>query len=162
MELRLQNVPHEIVVVDDGSTDATWPILESLSYQTERHDERVQSVSQKRYRQLQASDRAAFQHHRRAPVKSDRARVFVDGHSDYVAESADWLAEAENQRDGPPLSLHLPLHLARKILQLRRLPARWELILSAPMCAEIKRQSPEHRPPPRLSDSADAVGRCAG
>src|SRR5439155_22059705 len=29
VELRLQNVPHEIVGVDDGSTDATWPILES-------------------------------------------------------------------------------------------------------------------------------------
>ena len=27
LELRIQNVPHEIVVVDDGSTDATWRLL---------------------------------------------------------------------------------------------------------------------------------------
>ncbi len=30
-ELSLNNIPHEIVVVDDGSTDRTWQILTDLS-----------------------------------------------------------------------------------------------------------------------------------
>ena len=30
LELRLQNVPHEIVVVDDGSSDRTWELLTAL------------------------------------------------------------------------------------------------------------------------------------
>ena len=33
LELRLQGVPHEIVVVDDGSTDRTWELLKELSVQ---------------------------------------------------------------------------------------------------------------------------------
>lgn len=31
LELNIQNVPHEIVVVDDGSTDRTWDILQELA-----------------------------------------------------------------------------------------------------------------------------------
>lgn len=30
VELRLNNIPHEIVVVDDGSTDATWSLLQEM------------------------------------------------------------------------------------------------------------------------------------
>jgi dolichol-phosphate mannosyltransferase len=30
LELRLRNVPHEIVVVDDGSSDRTWQLLQNL------------------------------------------------------------------------------------------------------------------------------------
>jgi dolichol-phosphate mannosyltransferase len=32
LELRLNRVPHEIIVVDDGSTDQTWSVLEELSH----------------------------------------------------------------------------------------------------------------------------------
>lgn len=35
LELRLQGVPHEIVVVDDGSTDETWGILQVLKLRVE-------------------------------------------------------------------------------------------------------------------------------
>ena len=33
VELRRHNIPHEIIVVDDGSTDDTWTMLESLRSQ---------------------------------------------------------------------------------------------------------------------------------
>ena len=31
LELRMQEIPHEIVVVDDGSSDATWQILQDVA-----------------------------------------------------------------------------------------------------------------------------------
>ncbi len=33
LELTLQNIPHEIIVVDDGSSDSTWNILEEIAKQ---------------------------------------------------------------------------------------------------------------------------------
>ena len=37
LELSLKKIPHEILVVDDGSTDCTWPILQDLASRLNSH-----------------------------------------------------------------------------------------------------------------------------
>src|SRR5690242_21816139 len=36
VELRLQNIPHEIVVVDDGSSDDTWAVVSGFKSRIEQ------------------------------------------------------------------------------------------------------------------------------
>ena len=42
-------------------------------------------------------------------AEGDRARVFVDGDADHLAQSAHGRRQAQDQGDGQPLFLHLPV-----------------------------------------------------
>ena len=68
---------------------------------------------------MSSVDFAAFQFDGGIAAESDCARVFLDGDSDYVAESADWKGEVKDQGDGQPLSVYLLIHLAGEVFQPR-------------------------------------------
>src|SRR5215467_8133176 len=67
---------------------------------------------------------ASLQFNCRNPVESNRARLYLESNSNYVAQSPHRHCQTQTQGNGQPLPFHLPLRLVRKILQSRRLPER--------------------------------------
>ena len=71
------------------------------------------------HRRLSATDRAAFQPDRRDPAEGDRARIQLDDDPDHLAQPAQRDGEIEDQGNGEPVSVYLPLRLAGEVLQRR-------------------------------------------
>gem|GEM_PF-3795219 len=92
------------------------------------------------HRRLPAVSGAAFQPHGRDPAQGDRARLHLDGRSDFLEKPPAWRGEAEDQGNGQPVFFHLHVCLAGKIFQPRRL-------------------SPEVRSPAAPVSSKQAEGR---
>ncbi len=64
---------------------------------------------------------AAFQPDGGTSVEGDRARLHLDGDPDHLAQSPHRRGQTEDQGDGQPLLFHLPVRVAGKIFQPRRL-----------------------------------------
>lgn len=217
LELELHQVPHEIIVVDDGSSDRTWPILQELrtrlpelnpvqnngahgfgraiicglnhmtgdaatimmadesddcrdvvrywNHLNEGYDcvfgsrfikgggvidypfikywvNRAANLFIRLLFAIRLNDTTnAFkayrrtvidgcrpllspplQPHRRTPPQSHRPRLLLDRHPHHLAQPPHRRGQTQDQGNGQPLPLHLPLRLAGKILQPRRLP----------------------------------------
>jgi len=54
LELRLHAIPHEIVVVDDGSTDRTWDILQDLRTGPADTDSRSSADAERGYARVRS------------------------------------------------------------------------------------------------------------
>ena len=62
-----------------------------------------------------------FQSHGRNSPQIDCARLFLDGHSNYVAQPKNRRSKAQDQGNGKPLLIRLFVCLAGEIFQQRRL-----------------------------------------
>ncbi len=81
VELRLQNIPHEIVVVDDGSSDQTWSILLQLR-------ERVPNLTPVKNSGLHGFGRAIIQGLNE--MKGDAVVIMMADESDDVRDVVDY------------------------------------------------------------------------
>ncbi len=211
MELRLHRIEHEIVVVDDGSTDGTWATLQQAMHRVptlrpvqntgehgfgraisygldqargdamvvmmadesddcrdvvrywevlnegwdavfgsrfvrgggvidyprhklilnrlanlflriifhvplERLHQCLQGLPPKGDRGLPAVSLAALQSDRRDPAQDHCARLFLDRHSDHLAQPAVRRVQAQDPGDGQPVPIHRPILLVGEIL----------------------------------------------
>src|SRR5262244_470641 len=62
-------------------------------------------------------DRSPLQLDGGAAAQSHSSRIQLGHHSDYLAQPSERATQVSDQRDGQPVSFHLPLHLAGEILQ---------------------------------------------
>ena len=67
LELRLQKVPHEIIVVDDGSSDRTWQLLQDLQNNLQElkpiQNQGLKGFGQRHYLRPESYDRGRRCHH---------------------------------------------------------------------------------------------------
>lgn len=105
---------------------------DAVPARAERHDERLQSLPEKLPGWIAAFPFAAFQSDSGVAAEGDHPGIFLYGHPDHLAQPEDRDRQAEDPRDGQPVSLHRPVPMAGEVLQSWGLCAKGERIVKSP------------------------------
>ena len=117
--LRLEAIPFEIVIVDDGSSDPTYSLAcRLMSVYPEVHP--VINTGEHGFG-LAAVDYMPLQLDCGDASESDHPRLFLCGGADYLAQSLLWHFEAEDTGDGQPLPIYRPVSVAGEAFGPKRL-----------------------------------------